>query len=99
MMRWNQGDKYEGDWQEGLRHGEGTYFSKVSNQYHSYDNFLSSKMFFKVGAILLAYKSRNQFNFNIFPPKNQKPVLKKSNSVCKLSKTLKNWFMTTETQT
>ena len=32
MMRWNQGDKYEGDWQEGLRHGEGTYFSKVSNQ-------------------------------------------------------------------
>ena len=35
MMRWNQGDKYEGDWQEGLRHGEGTYFSKVSNQYHS----------------------------------------------------------------
>lgn len=30
MMRWNQGDKYEGDWQEGLRHGEGTYFSKAN---------------------------------------------------------------------
>merc|ERR1712223_691 len=30
MMRWNQGDKYEGDWQEGLRHGQGTYFSKTN---------------------------------------------------------------------
>ena len=30
MMRWNQGDKYEGDWKEGLRHGEGEYFSKVN---------------------------------------------------------------------
>ena len=29
-MRWNQGDKYEGDWKEGLRHGKGEYWSKVS---------------------------------------------------------------------
>ena len=28
-MRWNQGDKYEGDWKEGLRHGKGEYWSKV----------------------------------------------------------------------
>ena len=30
MMRWNQGDKYEGEWKEGLRHGKGEYFSKVN---------------------------------------------------------------------
>ena len=29
-MRWNQGDKYEGDWKEGLRHGKGEYWSKVN---------------------------------------------------------------------
>ena len=29
MMRWNQGDKYEGEWKDGLRHGRGIYFSKV----------------------------------------------------------------------
>ena len=29
-MRWNQGDKYEGDWKDGLRHGKGEYWSKVS---------------------------------------------------------------------
>ena len=29
-MRWNQGDKYEGEWKEGLRHGKGEYWSKVS---------------------------------------------------------------------
>jgi len=29
-MRWNQGDKYEGDWKEGLRHGKGEYWSKAN---------------------------------------------------------------------
>lgn len=29
LMKWREGDKYEGDWVEGLRHGKGTYFSKV----------------------------------------------------------------------
>ena len=29
MMKWKEGDKYDGEWVEGLRHGHGTYFSKV----------------------------------------------------------------------
>lgn len=30
MMKWREGDKYDGDWRDGLRHGKGTYLSKVS---------------------------------------------------------------------
>ena len=30
LMRWRQGDKYEGEFCNGLRHGKGAYFSKVS---------------------------------------------------------------------
>ena len=30
-MRWRNGDKYEGEFKEGLRHGKGTYISKVSD--------------------------------------------------------------------
>lgn len=29
LMKWREGDKYEGDWIDGLRHGKGTYFSKA----------------------------------------------------------------------
>ena len=29
LMKWREGDKYEGDWVDGLRHGKGEYFSKV----------------------------------------------------------------------
>ena len=29
VMRWRQGDKYDGDWENGLRHGVGNYISKV----------------------------------------------------------------------
>lgn len=29
LMKWREGDRYDGDWQDGLRHGQGTYFSKV----------------------------------------------------------------------
>ena len=29
IMKWREGDKYEGEWKDGLRHGQGTYFSKV----------------------------------------------------------------------
>ena len=32
LMRWREGDKYEGDWVDGLRHGQGTYFSKVNEK-------------------------------------------------------------------
>ena len=30
LMKWREGDKYEGDWVEGVRHGKGTYFSKAT---------------------------------------------------------------------
>jgi len=30
VMRWRQGDKYDGDWENGLRHGVGNYISKES---------------------------------------------------------------------
>jgi hypothetical protein len=29
ILRWTQGDKYEGDFENGLRHGKGSYLSKV----------------------------------------------------------------------
>ena len=32
LMKWREGDKYEGEWYEGFRHGTGTYFSKVCEQ-------------------------------------------------------------------
>ena len=41
MMRWNQGDKYEGEWQEGLRHGQGLYFSKVSPSHLQSGSFVT----------------------------------------------------------
>jgi len=28
VMKWQNGDRYEGDWAEGLRHGKGKYISK-----------------------------------------------------------------------
>jgi len=28
VMRWQNGDRYEGDWKDGLRHGQGTYSCK-----------------------------------------------------------------------
>ena len=31
QMRWRQGDKYDGEFQNGLRQGRGLYFSKVHN--------------------------------------------------------------------
>ena len=31
VMRWIEGEKYEGEWQEGFRHGKGTYTSKVKS--------------------------------------------------------------------
>lgn len=40
-MRWNQGDKYEGDWKEGLRHGKGEYWSKVKMKCQLITNMLS----------------------------------------------------------
>jgi len=30
VMKWSEGDKYEGDWVQGLRHGKGTYISKAA---------------------------------------------------------------------
>ncbi len=30
LMKWREGDKYDGEWAEGLRHGQGTYYSKAS---------------------------------------------------------------------
>ena len=33
LMRWREGDKYEGEWKDGLRHGKGEYFSKVKYFY------------------------------------------------------------------
>ena len=29
LMKWRQGDKYDGEFKEGLRHGKGVYTSKV----------------------------------------------------------------------
>lgn len=31
IMRWHEGDKYEGEWKDGLRCGKGYYFSKQDN--------------------------------------------------------------------
>ena len=31
VMRWIEGDKYEGEWADGYRHGKGVYTSKVIN--------------------------------------------------------------------
>ena len=42
-MRWRNGDKYEGEFKEGLRHGKGTYISKVSG-FHPQEK---DKSFFK----------------------------------------------------
>lgn len=30
LLRYREGDKYEGEWEDGLRHGQGEYFSKAS---------------------------------------------------------------------
>merc|ERR1712168_1529592 len=30
VMKWQNGDRYEGDWQRGLRHGRGVYTSKAT---------------------------------------------------------------------
>jgi hypothetical protein len=30
VMRWQNGDRYEGEWKDGLRHGQGSYFCKAT---------------------------------------------------------------------
>ena len=71
MMRWNQGDKYEGEWKDGLRHGKGEYFSKVKMASHTFkcdtiainDNRLLNILFTRKGCMCLGFQGKMKTHF------------------------------------
>ena len=46
IMRWRNGDKYDGEFLNGLRHGKGTYLSKVRNVPFHHHKLQNPKIFF-----------------------------------------------------